>query len=343
MTTAPTLDAIDPRAYPYPMADWRDAEAYPDHGSDATWMAWELTRRDRRFQLLCDVQRASYARETGTPPTTGVPERIVAAIHGLSGMESVLNREAALDDSSTEPRGLWPWKMNAEERLRRLIDMALTEWFTPFDSASDGDYRADLPPADRPVLDRRRTPPWPLDWPGKDAETRDAHALLDLVGYPAGVRREILMEMLTEAEKAVVEGRTIGSLEVHAQASAYSSSYYTPHAGPPKHRNEVRLAFDLSANAGAQAKRAQRMLEGMQRRAGIERPSNALSMPRGHTGRRILRYLDWKAEGGADRRGAPADFKRAIGIDPNKATTWSKLEDMVVQYTRDPVALTRLR
>ena len=340
----PTLDSIDSSAYPYPVADWRDIDAYPDHKGNATMYAWELTRRDRRFQLLSDVQRLSYARETEGPETIHAVGRLVAAALSLPEMEELVHRSAVLTAPYRERRyGLFAREIEAEELLRHAVWLALGEWFAPFHKAAEGAYREGLPPADRPVFDRERTPPWPIHWPGKDVETRGAGALLDLVDYPAGLPRELFMEDLNENERAVVEGRTIGSLEVHSQANAYSSTYWSNNAPSPKGGDEVWMVFHLSANAGAQSERARAMLEGMQRRARFEEPERAMPMPRTETARRILRYLDWHAEGDCDRRGAAAEFKKAIGVPSSGSKTWRQLLEQVRKYTADPVALTRLR
>ena len=338
-----TLDEIDPSEYPRAVADWRDTEEYPDHGGNATMYAWELTRRDREFQLLSDIQRISYAREGEPSRTTDELGRLIAVALSLPDMEGFVRQAAVINHQRTGGYGLRIPEIDAENLLRQAVWLALGERFAPFHKAAEGAYWEGLPPADRPVFDRERTPPWPIHWPGKDVETRDASALLDLVNYPSGLLRDLSIEGLNENEQAVAKGRAVGSLDVHAQANAYSSTYWSDSPPSPKGGTEVWMAYDLSANIGAQTERAHAMLEGMQCRAGISEPERAMLMPRSETARLILRYLDWQAEGDCDRRGAAAEFKEAIGVPSSGSKAWSRLLRQVRKYTDDPVALMRLR
>ena len=333
-----TLDEVDPNAYPHAVADWSRAEAYPDHGGDATKYAWELTRRDRRFQLLSDVHRISYERETEFPRTHAVPDRIVAAIHGLPGIEDFVQQAAALDDPRVERLGT----SDSGDRCRSTATpcpvAGLREWFAPFHTASEGAYREGLPPADRRVFDRGRTPPWPLHWPGKDAETQGAHALLDLVDYPAGLLREILLEM-PDRERESCGGRAerLGRWTSTHKANAYSSTYWSGTAPPPEVRGRGSTVFpSVHEHRSAGRTRVRNARRHAAPSPASRSPSARCPYRRPGPGVASCDISTGRPKATAIVAVPAVEFKRAIGVKESNSTEWRRLRARVKEYTAGP-------
>ena len=324
----PTLETIDPDRYPYPVAEWRDAGAYTDHGGDPVMWAWEFTRRDRLFQLVADIHAARL--RSWRVERLPAPQNLVDEARRLNGWQRTEEMQDMLMRETERHRR---YEAGSIEHLGSVAWNELDERFAPFSGRAG--WREPKPSVtDIGKLDRERTPPWPLNWPGRDI-ANDDRIFLRMAAYePHHIVAPRYLDFLSEGARRVIEGHEIGSLEDYAQASAYFLR-------AQQRTTEVELAFDLSANIGAQMKRAERMLKGMQERAGFEDPEEALAVPR--NGTRVLRFLDWQAERDAEHRGAAATFKRAVGINPSDSTAWAKLLRAVAKYTADPVALVRLR
>jgi len=177
-------------------------------------------------------------------------------------------------------------------------------------------------------------PPWPLEWPGIDEETSRYTATDFLLsGVPKGCGT-LFRPLLPEG--GVDTPLNVGSLLNHVKRLGCPPE-------KPSSKTKAVIAFDLSANIGAQLERAREMLEGMQHRASFNEPERAMPVPTAKKGRRILRYLDWQAEGNCDQRGAHAAFKESIGIGKNDPKAWRRLREQVDKYTADPTVLVQLR